>query len=206
MDSPTIALLNVILTGVYVFLTLVIVIFTAFANKTTRDALKANEKQAKDALVNQQKPVIVPISELVIYHKTDFRIDMQNKGTGIAMNTWGIIYNITKEQFFRFKSSYFLVPDKTESVALFDISGESLNFLFPTREFHGYSIFPANDIGKLGTAQRLMITYNDVFDNKYLVIFDWSQQLGWRQFEGIKSIDQRLDEYFIEKRANAKLE
>jgi hypothetical protein len=205
MDSTTLALLSVILTGVYVLLTLVIVIFTALANKTTRDALKANEKQAKEALLNQQKPVIVPISELVVYHETDFRIDIQNKGTGIAMNAWGIIFNITKEQFFRFKSSYFLVPDKTESIALIDIS-IALDFLFPTRKFHGYSIFSENDTGKLGTVNRLMITYNDVFDNKYLVIFDWSQQLGWRQFEGIKSINQRLDEYFVEKRANAHLE
>lgn len=131
---------------------------------------------------------------------------MQNKGTGIAMNMWGIIYAIKNEKFYRFKDSYFFVPDKTESVALFDISGASLNFLFPTKEFLGYSLFPPEDTGKISTTSRLMITYNDVFDNKYLVIFDWSKEFGWRQFEGIKKVNQRLDEYLIEKRANAKLE
>jgi hypothetical protein len=41
MNSQILALLNVILTGVYVFLTLGIVIFTAFANKTTRVRFEA---------------------------------------------------------------------------------------------------------------------------------------------------------------------
>lgn len=221
MNSTTLALLNDIFTGVYVFLTLIIagatiwsLFLTRASLKLTRDqievnrkqseqALETSEKQAREALINQQKPVIVPTSGLSVYRKPYLTVDMQNKGIGIAMNTWGILYNKETQEFLRLLDAHFLVPDKLESIELVDISGESLDFLFPTRMFNSFSIYPADDNGKLDTTIRLMMTYNDVFDNKYLVIFDWSRELGWRQIEGVKKIDQRLDEYFVEKRANA---
>jgi len=73
--------------------------------------------------------------------------------------------------------------------------------MFPSRKYKDYSIYPPEDTAKIDTNIRLLITYNDIFGNKYLVIFDWSKHFGWRQYEEIKSIDQRLDEYFVEKRA-----
>jgi hypothetical protein len=42
-----------------------------------------------------------------------------------------------------------------------------------------------------------MVTYNDVFKNKYLVVFDYSDELGWRQIEDVKKVEKRLDELVV---------
>jgi len=45
----------------------------------------------------------------------------------------------------------------------------------------------------------LIVTYNDVFDNKYLVIFDHNDTFGWRQIDEAKRINKRLDEIVVRK-------
>src|SRR5947207_3060321 len=106
MSSDKLALINLYLQAGYVFLTLVIA-FTAIW------AIWANGKQSRKALFNQHKPVIVPTSrsELDLVN-----IALQNKGTGVALNTWGVLNSANTKQLYRFKYTYFLVPDKLEAI------------------------------------------------------------------------------------------
>ena len=210
------ATITVILTGVYVLLTLRIANKTAESVNITKDALvasqwesqkaidavnrqiAASERQAQEALFNQHKPVVVPTSKMSGVDWLEMM--MQNKGLGVALNTWGIATVKSSEKFYRFGSTYFLVPDKLEKISLTDISN-SLDFMFPGREFNGCSIYPMPDTAKLDTDVRLMVTYNDIFENRYIVVFDCSIQLNWRQVGNVKKIEQRLDEYLEEKRS-----
>lgn len=156
----------------------------------------ASETQAREALYTQHQPIVVPISPL--YTRKD-ALEMRNAGSGIALNTWGILTVVSTNKFYRFGSTHFLIPEKTQETNLLDIS-KSLDFMFPIREFSGYSIYPPPDMGKIGTDMRLMLTYNDVFGNIYFGVYDYST-FGWRQVEEMKRIEQRLDEYLEEIRS-----
>lgn len=201
MDTSTqIALFNDIFTGIYVVLTLVIVIFTYQSLKITRKALEANrqqsieaiaavnkqilasEQQAKEALQNQHRPVIVPTRAMFRLNQQSsdrLKFTMQNKGYGTALNTWGVVIHKRIDDFYRFENTYFLVPDKPEDIDLLSIKN-SLDFMFPDKKFNGISIYPEPDSNQEDGA-RLLVTYNDIFDNRYLVIFDTSSLFGWRQ-------------------------
>jgi hypothetical protein len=43
-----------------------------------------------------------------------------------------------------------------------------------------------------------MVTYNDIFNNKFLVIFDYSDEFGWQLFE-FKRVEKRLDEIAVKR-------
>ncbi len=164
--------------------------------------IAVSEQIAREALYNAHKPVIVPTSEFVsVGSRTDlFDFMMQNKGIGIAVNTCGAITSTDTGEFYRFDETHFLVPDKLEKISVISIK-PILDFMFPDREFIGYSIYPQPDTNYKGTGIRLLVTYNDIFENKYLVIFDKSDLFGWRQIGEPKRIQQRLDEYLVEKRS-----
>jgi hypothetical protein len=219
MNSIQLAEINAIFTGVYVVLTLIIASTAIWAirvaRKQSRDALlasenhsqdaiarvreqiAASEQQAQEALYNQHKPIVVPTNPL--YTKQD-GLEMRNAGSGISLNTWGVLTVVSANKLYRFDSTVFLIPERVQDISLGEISN-SLDVLFPGKEFHGYSIYPPPDRGRIGTAMRLMLTYNDIFGNIYLGVYDYSG-FGWRLVETMKRIEQRLDEYLEEKRSH----
>ena len=219
MNSIQLAEINNIFTGVYVVLTLIIAVVAIrsirMASKQSRDAILASEnhskeaiatvreqivaseQQAREALYNQHKPIVVPTSPL--YSRQD-GLEMRNAGSGIALNTWGVLTVLATNKLYRFDSTLFLIPERVQGISLGDISN-NLGVLFPGRDFNGYSIDPAPDRGRIGTAMRLMLTYNDIFGNIYLGVYDYSG-FGWRLVETMKRIEQRLDEYLEEKRSH----
>ena len=219
MNSIQLAEINDILTGVYVVLTLIIagvaIRSIRMASKQSRDAIlasenqskeaiatvreqiAASEQQAREALYNQHKPIVVPTSPL--YTRQD-GLEMRNAGSSIALNTWGVLTVVSTNTLYRFDSTLFLIPEKVQDISLGDISN-SLDFLFPERQFHGYSLYPPPDTGRIGTDRRLMLTYNDIFGHIYLGVYDYSG-FGWRLVETMKRIEQRLDEYLEEKRSH----
>jgi len=171
--------------------------------------IAASEIQAQEALYNQHKPVIVPINTPHQEDQGIYSMILQNQGAGVALNTWGLITMKGKQleniplqtvlpyRYF-FVQTYFLIPGNPEQIA-FRIAEPGVPFkqqtLLSNDMFEGYSIYPLQDTysNKYAT-MRLMITYNDAFNNKYLVIFDNRDSLGWRQVEEIKRVEQRLDE------------
>lgn len=159
--------------------------------------IEASEKQSQETMYNQFKPVIVPIESPILLRSTDleFLMNVENKGVGVALNTWGIFYvKIPLSAVYHFNKRYFLVPDRTETI-VFNIETDGIKA--PSGEFHGYGTYPGQMPGVkdrgMSSGSRLMITYNDVFDNKYLVVFDYRYELGWEQVD-LKKVDRRLDE------------
>jgi hypothetical protein len=100
---------------------------------------------------------------------------------------------------YRFDSTLFLIPERVQNISLGELLN-NLDVLFPERKFHEYSLYPPPDTGSIGTAMRLLLTYNDIFGNIYLGVYDYSG-FGWRLIETMKRIEQRLDEYLEEKRS-----
>jgi hypothetical protein len=222
--NTSLTVLSVILTGFYVILTLIIVRKTAEAialtrkqidiNKeqsdqatalsekqskaatdTVRDQIKASEKQAQEALYNQHKPVIIPVNTPISREATTYTMDLQNKGTGVAFNTWGLLTIKGLPLAYHFVQTYFLVPDMETGIGC--TNGDTL---YPTNVFENYVIYPPDDASGIHTDLRLMVTYNDAFDNKYLVIFDHSDEFGWRQV-ALQRVDKRLDEMAVKRKA-----
>ncbi len=171
--------------------------------------IAASEIQAHEALYNQHKPVIVPINTPHQEDQGIYSMILQNQGAGVALNTWGLITmkgkqleNIPLQTVLPYRhffvQTYFLIPGNPEQIA-FRIAEPGVPFkqqtLLSNDMFEGYSIYPLQDTysNKYAT-MRLMITYNGAFNNKYLVIFDNRDSLGWRQVEEIKRVEQRLDE------------
>jgi hypothetical protein len=53
--------------------------------------IAVSEIQAREALYNQHKPVIVPINTPHQEDQVIYSMLLQNQGAGVALNTWGLI-------------------------------------------------------------------------------------------------------------------
>lgn len=151
--------------------------------------IEASREQAREALYNEHKPVIVPRTTPTTTNTTIFSMGLDNKGTGTALNTWGILAMTSPPIKYYFEHIAFLVPN-IEALATF--SGGEIQF--PYDEFEGHSVYPKNNGNDMPSTFRLMVTYNDAFNNKYLVVFDCVYGLEWRQVDEVKKVKQRLDE------------
>lgn len=233
-------LATLILTTIYIAATLAIVGITIWQSKASakqsQDALAASEKQsqaainavhdqieeskrqAQEALHNQFKPVVVPISQIVALFDEGYplQIVMTNKGAGVALNMFGIFYTngSRSNQVYHFSRNYFLVPDGEERI---EFASEDHGIkIRPIDDFYGYPTYPGDMPRKhdRGTSNVsvLLITYEDVFSNKYFIVFRyygvpeevtdlmnkearWGpvSEPGWEKID-LKMVDQRLDE------------
>lgn len=185
--------------------------------------IAASEKQAQEALYNQFKPVIVPISQIVPVYDEGYplKIAMTNKGAGVALNMFGIFYTngSRSNKVYHCIRNYFLVPDGEEGIQLTSKADEIK--IRPIDDFYGYPTYPGempreHDRG-ISNISRLMITYEDIFGNKYFIVFRyygvpedvtdlmnkearWGSVIepGWEKTD-LKRVDQRLDEMAVEK-------
>ncbi len=153
--------------------------------------IEASERQAQEALYNQHKPVVVPISEKISewytpQHEEAYSVGMQNKGTGVALNAFGVLGIKGLRAILCSSKIWFLVPDNK----MFIVFKVGVDAWYSSNEFEGVPVFPP-------VGARLMVTYNDAFSNKYFAIFDYSDELGWIQVNEIKRVKQRLDELLI---------
>ena len=216
-SPPDYQLDNLILMGIYVFLTLVVAIGAIVSIFITRASLKASsiqseaalaaskkqsddaiaavnrqidasEQQAREATYNQYKPIIVPILLMASGDHIGV-IQVQNKGTGVALNVWGFLTLKENPTVHYFVQRYFLAPDEDKTIQHFNI-----NLEYPLNLFEGYPLFLRDDDGNITYDCRLMMTYEDAFDNIYLAIFDYSNELKWKHVE-LRKVSQRLDEF-----------
>src|SRR5258708_21385367 len=153
--------------------------------------IEASERQVQEALYNQHKPVVVPISEKISewytpQHEEAYSVGMQNKGTGVALNAFGVLGIKGLRAILCSSKIWFLVPDNK----MFIVFKVGVDAWYSSNEFEGVPVFPP-------VGARLMVTYNDAFSNKYFAIFDYSDELGWIQVNEIKRVKQRLDELLI---------
>jgi len=142
------------LTGVYVLLTVVIAVIafkalskTQTSLELTRNQIAASERQSQEALYNQHKPVLVPIDLLEGSSPTNLTLKIQNKGLGVAFNTWGMLSIGHKPPInphingvriiYNFNRVYMMVPDKEPPITL-----ETPGIVtYPSGEFAGYTVF-----------------------------------------------------------------
>lgn len=185
--------------------------------------IAASERQAQEALHNQFKPVVVPISQIVPVYEEGYplKIVMTNKGAGVALNMFGIFYTngSRSNKVYHFTRNYFLVPDGEEGIQ-FTSEADGIT-IRPIDDFYGYPTYPGaiprkNDRG-ISNVSRLMITYEDIFGNKYFIVFHyygvpkevtdllneearWGtiNEPGWEKTD-LKRVDQRLDELAVGK-------
>lgn len=129
--------------------------------------IEASERQAQEALYNQHKPVIVPLTRPLSHDAITYEVNTQNKGSGVALNTYGLLTISGLPSIMCSNEVFFLIPDK-EEIILFSLDrGKAV---FPYNVFEGYNVF--------SSGVRFMVTYNDAFGNKYLAVFDYSLDLN----------------------------
>src|SRR5258708_5397353 len=78
--------------------------------------IEASERQAQEALYNQYKPVIVPLTEPLSHNKITFAVRTQNKGPGVALNTYGLLTRKGFPDIMCSDKVFFLVPDIKEFI------------------------------------------------------------------------------------------
>lgn len=166
------------------------------AIEAVHEQIKASEKQAQEALFNQYRPVIVPLDTTSHLSPRLSEVLVGNKGPGVALNTWGFLALKNNPQKQYFLQTYFLAPDGEITVSLSETDVE-----YGRSEFEEYRAHPIDGADGLPVRARLMVTYNDVYENKYLSIFDLTNELGWRHIVSQK-VDKRLDELVIMNKAS----
>ncbi len=149
--------------------------------------IEASERQAQEALYNQHKPVIVPSYNIIQKNGPgNYTVGIQNKGAGVALNAYGVLAIKGLPTIYCSSGRWFLVPDK-EQISTFKVQED---VMYPYNVFEEVNIFPP-------VGARLMVTYNDAFSNKYFAVFDYSEELAWKQVYEIRRVKQRLDELLI---------
>ena len=122
-------------------------------------------------------------------------IGLQNKGAGVALNTYAITAINGLSEVFCSPSTAILSQD-ADVPKDFDFTTDfsaRIRYRYPSNEFEGVPVFPQ---GVFGFA-RLMVTYSDIFDNRYFGVFDYSDEFGWRMLHDVKRVTKRLDELVI---------
>jgi hypothetical protein len=219
-SQPDYSLPNLVLMAVYVVLTLILAIVAVVSivnsSKLSRDALAASdrqssaaieaiqkqidtsEKQAQEALYNQHKPIIIPVTDpsshsLVLRNigNQTFALEIRNKGAGVALNVFGIA-GIDDFPEILCQATAKIIVHNAEHTTKFYFKADS-KLIYPSNEFEGVTVFPQGVFGYL----RFMVTYSDLFNNKYLAVFDYSEEFGWRLKDEIKRVAKRLDEQVI---------
>jgi hypothetical protein len=224
--------ISVLLTGVYVLLTLRIANKTGESVKATQDSLvlareqleinkqqskeaaalsekqsqaamqaireqiQASEKQNREQMENQFKPFVVPVSMPESGDGVSYRLDMTNQGAGVALNVWGFFTMRNFPLVHYFEDAYVLNPNYRNAYQLIN-----REIYYPQNEFAGYPIVLSGDESGIKQILRLLVTYNDIFNNKFLVIFDYNEEFGWQLYEFTR-VEKRLDEVAMKKRSS----
>ena len=160
--------------------------------------IEASERQAKEALYNQHKPIVIPVTNpssqaliLGSIGNQPFGFGMRNKGAGVALNVFGIVGLDGFQEILCLAIARIIFHDDDYATP-FDFKADG-KFIYPANEFEGVTVFPQGVFGYL----RFMVTYSDLFNNKYLAVFDYSEEFGWRLKDEIKRVEKRLDEQVI---------
>src|SRR5258708_714962 len=129
-SKVAIAVLTLIIAGAAIWSIRVVGKQSKVAIAIVREQIAVSEQQAREALFNQHKPIVIPVSPP---YTTKDALEMRNAGSGIALNTWGTLTVVSTNKLYRLESTHFILPEKQQVIDLLDIS-YSLDFVFPTKE------------------------------------------------------------------------
>ncbi len=171
--------------------------------------IEASERQALEAIHNQYKPVIVPTMGAINFFEGLAEVAIENAGLGIALSIWGTVASKSRGKYYSSSQALFLTPNKSIEATFVGVEGVPegyhyvqypYNMFYPHNMFEttggdvskSYFIFP-EDNGGVPCDIRLMLTYKDVFDNKYLAVFDKSKEFGWKQVT-LRKVEKTMEE------------
>jgi hypothetical protein len=201
-----IQLVGVILTGVYVAATLAIVVITIWQSKATlaasdkhvHEQIKASEKQSQAAIDaiheqieenkkqtletihNQHRPILVcpyhPVPDTLLQHSP---MPIKNVGVGIALNIRVVLSYASTDAGEKLQRGFIipsvLAPGEKEMISL--NTPELKNI---PEKIGEHSFFPEDP--DTSYKQRLVITYQDIFNRKHLSIFDGRLSTNWKPY------------------------
>lgn len=196
------------LQAAYVILTLIIVITTIWSihmnrkqtqasleesrrqSKASLDAIYTqidlSKKQAQETFYNQIKPILICTGQ-----PQENLVKIENVGFGVATDVWGIYCNPYS---FSFSQSIIVLPNKEVIVTLL-----ADHFKYNSRDkIEGHSFYPQENHG-ISYQSRMLVTYSDAFNNRYLSIFDYNKEYGWKQVASQKT-KKTLDELILSDR------
>jgi hypothetical protein len=204
LGTVIIAGVTMLLTGIYVAATLALVVIT---NKQSKNTLAASAKQSQDAIDavhdqiiasekqseaaisaiykqieetihNQHRPILVcpyhPMSDTSLKNSS---MPIKNVGVGIALNIRVVLSYASTDAGEKLQMG-FILPSVLAA-------GEKEMISLNTPELHNipdkigkYSFFPEDPDSSY--KQRLVITYQDIFNCKHLSIFDGRGATNWK--------------------------
>jgi hypothetical protein len=149
--------------------------------------IELSEKQAQEAFYNQIRPILICTGQ----PRENF-VKIENVGFGVATDVWGI-YCIPCFSL-SFSQSIIVLPNKEVKVTLLHD-----HFMYnSSAKIEGYSFYPQENHG-ISYQSRMLVTYSDAFNNRYLSIFDYNKEYGWKQIASQKT-KKTLDELIISER------
>lgn len=161
-----------------------------------REQTRLSKNQAQEAIRYQFRPIIVCTKS-----PNKFRgitVDMMNVGLGVAIDVWGVFsFRSTGENppgIVSFANSIVFLPNSSEQVS-FKTNYYDYILTHENEQIEGYSFYPQEYNG-ISYSNRLLITYSDAFNNKYLSIFDFNQEYGWKQIAS-QDTKRTLDEIIL---------
>jgi hypothetical protein len=165
---------------VYVVLTAVIAIVAFRSLALTRKQIEENKNQTLETIHNQHRPILVctypPVPDTSLKHSP---MPIKNEGVGIALNIRVVLSYTSNVRGEKLQSGFIipsaLAPGETE-YASFDPQGMG-NML---DKIGKYSFFPEDSDTSYN--QRLVITYQDIFNHKHLIIFDGRLFTNWKPY------------------------
>lgn len=178
---------------------------------TLHEQIELSKKQAQEELYNRFRPIIVctsppefPRIEITVpgdnkRYKTILQIQMENVGLGVATDAWGYYCVKPTEtdapSSYSFDKSGVLLPRENVPVKF---NQEAYDFVDRFSEIEGYPFYP-QEYNSIPYSARLLVTYSDAFNNKYLSIFDYNRGYGWKQIASQKT-DETLEELIAQDR------
>ena len=184
------------------------------AQRQIREAYEEGRKQFLEVQYAQYRPLLVPLFAdrgeppiTIDWSTEDKLMRVQNVGTGVATNIWGVFMPSTRNGAIPQYSKHFPVPI---------YAGESLSSAVPYSQYftRGGTIFDGDDKidehslcvpEERAPAQnsnhssrrdrciaRLTLTYHDIFGRKHASIFDLTQSGGWVEIAMLPNITHDL--------------
>jgi hypothetical protein len=173
--------------------------------------IEASERQAQEALYNQQKPVLVPVGDLgniigasdgKLYVKWGYQNQviggLRNAGVGPALNIYGILfgppYITTPPTSPRERYVAWNYPALSPGQEGDEITLQQFTHVSSETTIGGYPLYVPDDADHIGIIARFTLTYQDVFGRKHASIYDYHAQYGWMCRGHIPNIEHDIYE------------
>ncbi len=145
------------------------------------EQIKASELQAQEALYNQHRPLLVcsyhPMAETIL---NNMPMPIKNVGLGIALNIRGILSFASSINGSKFQTGFIISSVLTPGEEPEKVSINMLGMQGMVDKIGKYSFFPDDKDSSYN--QRLVLSYQDIFNRKHLSIYDGRLGTNWKVY------------------------